>query len=44
MAPEDEPPPQSEGVQYASKEKQRSITNSSRKKELEMLGPLIKVS
>ena len=38
MAPEDEPP-RSEGVQYASEEKQRSITNSFRKKEPEMLGP-----
>ena len=36
MTPEDEPP-RSEGVQYATGEKWRTITNSSRKKE--MVGP-----
>ena len=32
MTPEDEPP-RSEGVQYATGEEQRAITNSSRKNE-----------
>ena len=33
MTPEDEPP-RSEGVQYATGEEQRAITNSSRKNEM----------